>query len=358
MVARGGFTQAMRDLIGDAAEKLDVSTDEARLYPEQHNKNSAPKDVAAKGPAVAFTPQSSSTPAAGAGAVKVPDIKVPDIKEEPVMEKAAPAAEKEIVATTTISKGTVIKGDIISDGNIELCGSLNGNVKTKGGLRVSGGLVGDADAGEMTFVSCEARGNITCATEVTIDAASVLYGNVQAESIVLNGKIRGNIKVRKSAVLQDSAVLWGNLEAGSISIDQGAKLEGEVKIIFDKACKDFFDEKVPVAAARPAAPVTQHTQPAVNRFTAPAAVPPASGYTAPPSARATAPAASGYTAPSSAPAAAPAGSGYTAPSSASAPAASAAGGYTAATTPRGYTAPSSAATGYTAPAAPKTPYHV
>lgn len=276
MVARGGFTQAMRDLIGDAAEKLDVSTDEARLYPEQHNKNSLPKDMAVKSPAVAFTPQSIST----SGVSDVGTFKVPEIKEEPVMEKIAPVTAEEIASTTTISKGTVIKGDIISDGDIELCGNLNGSVKTKGSLRVSGGLVGDATAKDMTFLNCEVRGNMICATEVTIDDASVLYGNVQAESIVLNGKIRGNIKVRKSAVLQDSAVLWGNLEAGSISIDQGAKLEGEVKIIFDKACKDLFDEKVPVVGAKPTVPAAQNTQPAAA-VAAPAPAPAATAFSAP-----------------------------------------------------------------------------
>ncbi len=330
MVARGGFTQAVRELIGDAAEKLDVSTDEARLYPEQHNKNSAPKDVAAKAPAVAFTPPradtSGSIVAGAAGTAKVPDIK------EDVMEKTAPVITEELAATTTISKGTVIKGDIISDGDIELCGSLNGNIQTKGNLRVSGGLVGDASAREMTLLTCEVRGNMTCATELTVDDASVLYGNVQAESIVLNGKIRGNIKVRKGAVLQDSAVLWGNLEAGSISIDQGAKLEGEVKIIFDKACRDLFDERIPVAGTKPAAPIVQNSQPAAQPAAAAAPPAAASRFTAPQSAAGTAPAANRFAAQPAAAAAPASAAAYTAP-------------------------PPAAAPGYTAPAAPKSPFN-
>lgn len=276
MVARGGFTQAMRDLIGDAAEKLDVSTDEARLYPEQ-NKNSVYKEMAVVSPAVAFTPQ--NVPATtGAGTFKGPDI-----KEEPVMEKATQVTAEEISSTTIISKGTVIKGDILSDGDIELCGSLSGNVKTKGSLRVSGGLIGDASAKDMTFLTSEVRGNMSCATEVTIDEASVVYGNVQAESIVLNGKIRGNIKVKKGAILQDSAVLWGNLEAGSISIDQGAKLEGEVKIIFDKACRDLFDEKITVGGVKPAVVAPQSAQPAasVTASVSSSATPAAAAPTAP-----------------------------------------------------------------------------
>lgn len=250
MVAKGGFSQAMRDLIGDAAEKLDVSTDEARLYPEQHNKNSLHKSTVpvSPNPAVAFTPQNVLAE------THTVALKGYEAKEEPIVTKNAPVTANEIASTTTISKGTVIKGDLISDGDIELSGNLNGNIKTKGSLRVSGGLIGDASAKEMTFLTCEVRGNMTCATEVTIDDASVVYGNVQAESIILNGKIRGNIKVKKDAVLQDSAVLWGNLEAASISIDQGAKLEGEVKIIFDKACKDLFDEKVTASNAKSVAP--------------------------------------------------------------------------------------------------------
>lgn len=249
MVARGGFSQAMRDLIGDVAERLDVSTDSARLYPDQNNKNNLHKEAAVGESAVVPPLQNASG-----------TFKSSDINERSVMDKASPVADEENFYTMTISKGTAIRGDIISDRDIELCGNLNGSVKTKGSLRITGSLIGDASAKEMTLLTSEVRGNMTCATEITIDDASVVYGNVQADSIILNGKIRGNIKVKKGAILQDNAVLWGNLEAGSISIDQGAKLEGEIKIIFDKACKDLFDDKVAVAGMRSAVTVPKNMQ--------------------------------------------------------------------------------------------------
>ncbi|MPN63787.1 hypothetical protein SDC9_211553 [bioreactor metagenome] len=79
-------------------------------------------------------------------------------------------------------------------------------------------------------------------------------------------------------------MLWGNLEAGSISIDQGAKLEGEVKIIFDKACKDLFDDKLFAGNTKPPMTAPQNTQPTTP---APVAAPAATSST-PVSAAATA----------------------------------------------------------------------
>lgn len=258
-MAKGGFSQAMRDLIGDAAEKLDVSTDEARLYPEQQcSKNSVHTDAIISEPPkkVASNISNDSDNSSDIKPLDIPEKKEVALMEETTSISKMPentfygSESTEIDSTTTISKGTVINGDITSDGDIELCGTLNGNIKTKGSLRLSGGLVGDASARQMTFLTCEVRGNMTCESEVSVDEASVIYGNVEAESIILNGKIRGSIKVKRDAILQDNAVLLGNLEAGSISIDQGAKLEGEVKIVFDKACKDLFDNKVAVSSAK------------------------------------------------------------------------------------------------------------
>lgn len=157
---------------------------------------------------------------------------------------------------TTISRATTILGDITSEDNVEIFGTVTGNVSARQSLRISGKLVGDAKAGRMILNDASVQGDLECTGDVSIDTGSIVYGHIVGESILLNGKVKGNIVVQQNAVLQESAVVLGDIQAASLSMAQGAKLEGQLRIVIDKSCKDMFD-KMPLgleehrASARP-----------------------------------------------------------------------------------------------------------
>ena len=93
-----------------------------------------------------------------------------------------------------IVEGTSIKGDIKTDSNFRMDGSLDGTLEAAGKLVIG--------------VSGKITGEISCA-------------NADIE-----GKIHGNIKVDGLLMLKSTAKIIGNIVAGKIGVETGAKFEG------------------------------------------------------------------------------------------------------------------------------------
>lgn len=97
-------------------------------------------------------------------------------------------------AHNKISNGTSITGDIESNGDIRLDGSLNGNLKTKGKL-----VIGE---------SGKVNGEITC------------------KNADIEGKIEGKINVAELLSLKATSRINGDIIASKLAIEPGAKFSG------------------------------------------------------------------------------------------------------------------------------------
>ena len=104
--------------------------------------------------------------------------------------------------TSVITAGTVLTGDIASDGSFDIQGTINGNVTCNGKLVVTGTINGNSAAG------------------------SVIIGNIAAASAVIAGAIKGDIDVQGPVVVDTSAVVMGNIKSRSVQINNGAVIEG------------------------------------------------------------------------------------------------------------------------------------
>ena len=142
---------------------------------------------------------------------------------------AAPVSASSEV--TTISKGTSIVGEIHSDSNIELLGSMKGNIITKGNVNVSGKVLGDIKGANVDLSACTIQGNIIASGILNVDCDSVLVGDIKAENLSINGKLKGNAQVRNMITCQSEALILGNVTAAVASINEGAKLQGSMQIV-------------------------------------------------------------------------------------------------------------------------------
>lgn len=97
-------------------------------------------------------------------------------------------------AHNKISNGTVITGDIESNADIRLDGTLNGNLNTKGKL-----VVGETG---------KVKGEITC------------------KNADIEGKIEGKINVAELLSLKTTSRLNGDIVASKLAIEPGAKFSG------------------------------------------------------------------------------------------------------------------------------------
>src|SRR5258708_37360823 len=98
-------------------------------------------------------------------------------------------------STSLIGAGTSMKGDITSNGD----------------LRIDGTLVG----------------NIHCSAKVVIGANGVVEGDINGQQADIMGKVTGTITVKDLLQLKGGSTVNGNLKAAKLQIEPAAVFNGE-----------------------------------------------------------------------------------------------------------------------------------
>jgi len=102
-------------------------------------------------------------------------------------------------STSLIGAGTSMKGDITSNGD----------------LRIDGTLVG----------------NIHCSAKVVIGANGVVQGDINGQQADIMGKVTGTITVKDLLQLKGGSHLSGNIKAAKLQIEPTANFNGECHMI-------------------------------------------------------------------------------------------------------------------------------
>lgn len=140
--------------------------------------------------------------------------------------------------TTVISSSMVVAGEITSTGDIDVYGQVKGPIKTSGDLKVTGKILGDIVGNNLTLNGCTIRGNILAKGDVIIGTNSIIVGNISADNIKINGKVKGNLNINKMSEFMENALLTGDVRTETISMDQGAKVLGNVNVAHDNNLSD------------------------------------------------------------------------------------------------------------------------
>ncbi|HLZ87011.1 MAG TPA: polymer-forming cytoskeletal protein [Puia sp.] len=98
-------------------------------------------------------------------------------------------------SASLIGAGTTMKGDITSNGD----------------LRIDGTLVG----------------NIHCSAKVVIGANGNVQGDINGQTADIMGKVTGTIKVKDLLLLKGGSTLNGNIQAAKLQIEPTANFNGE-----------------------------------------------------------------------------------------------------------------------------------
>jgi cytoskeletal protein CcmA (bactofilin family) len=98
-------------------------------------------------------------------------------------------------SASIISAGTTLKGDIHSNAD----------------LRIDGTLIG----------------NISSSAKVIIGANGVVEGDLQGQQADILGKVTGTVNVKELLQLKGSSVINGNIKAGKLQVEPTATFNGE-----------------------------------------------------------------------------------------------------------------------------------
>ena len=97
--------------------------------------------------------------------------------------------------TTLISTGTTLKGDISSNSD----------------LRIDGTIVG----------------NITSSAKIVIGANGIVEGDIFGNQADIVGKVSGNVRTKELLQLRGESIVTGNLYAGKLQVEPSATFNGQ-----------------------------------------------------------------------------------------------------------------------------------
>lgn len=148
--------------------------------------------------------------------------------------------------TSVITGGMVITGDIVSEGSIDVIGTINGNINALGKLNITGHINGNSKASEIYAESAKINGEVVSEGAIKIGASSVIIGNITATSAAIAGAVKGDIDVRGPVILDTTAIVMGNIKSKSVQINNGAVIEGMCSQCYaDVNPTSFFEEYKP-----------------------------------------------------------------------------------------------------------------
>lgn len=101
-------------------------------------------------------------------------------------------------AATLVSSGTTLNGDITSDSDLRIDGTV--------------------------------KGNIQCTAKVVVGANGVVEGDITGVQADIVGKVTGTIRAKELIQLRGDCVVAGNLFAGKLQIEPTATFNGECRM--------------------------------------------------------------------------------------------------------------------------------
>jgi len=114
--------------------------------------------------------------------------------------------------------------------------TLGSDVEIKGNLKFSG---------ELTFDG-KIDGEIQTDGVLNLGDGAVVNGNINAQNVVVRGKVNGNIVAKEKIDIKTKTELFGDIRASKLSVEEGVTFVGKTEVNPNKVS--------PTPAARPAAP--------------------------------------------------------------------------------------------------------
>lgn len=145
--------------------------------------------------------------------------------------------------TAVITAGMKIRGDISSQGSLDVIGAIEGNIDILGKLNITGTIDGASKASDVYAEKARINGDIHSTATIKIGQNTIIIGNIFANSAVIAGAVKGDIDVKGPVILDTSAIVMGNIKSKSVQINNGAVIEGLCSQCYaDVSPSSFFED--------------------------------------------------------------------------------------------------------------------
>ena len=113
-------------------------------------------------------------------------------------EKSATAEKNFANSATLVSPGTVLQGDVKSENDLRIDGTIQGNVKTS--------------------------------AKIIIGPTGFVEGNIEGGNADIYGRVAGNVAVKELLQLKEQGNIDGNIMAAKLQIDPTAVFNGKCQM--------------------------------------------------------------------------------------------------------------------------------
>ena len=91
-------------------------------------------------------------------------------------------------------------------------------------------VVGDLETSGILKIDGTVQGSIRGARQVMLGRSGVIQGDVQAEEVVLGGRVIGTVTATERVEIQSNSVIEGDVHTRSIVVFEGGLLNGNVRM--------------------------------------------------------------------------------------------------------------------------------
>jgi cytoskeletal protein CcmA (bactofilin family) len=92
-------------------------------------------------------------------------------------------------------------------------------------------IEGDIQGNEDLQVDGQLKGSVKIAGNIFVGPTGLVEADIEADNVIVQGRITGNVLARKQLQIQSSGKLMGDCMAQTIDIKEGALFEGRSKMI-------------------------------------------------------------------------------------------------------------------------------
>jgi cytoskeletal protein CcmA (bactofilin family) len=96
-------------------------------------------------------------------------------------------------------------------------------------------VIGDLETEGVVRIEGRVKGTVRVGAQVLVAAGAVIEGDLHTQEAIIAGQVSGAIHARERVELQATAMVAGDILTPRISIVEGARVTGEVKMDLGKA---------------------------------------------------------------------------------------------------------------------------
>ena len=97
---------------------------------------------------------------------------------------------------------------------------MSSDVEIKGSIKF---------AGELSFDG-KIEGEINTDGVLNLGDSAVVNGNINAQSVVVRGKVNGNITAKEKIEIKSKAELFGDIRASKLTVEEGVTFVGRTEV--------------------------------------------------------------------------------------------------------------------------------